>query len=111
MKRFTSLLLIISFLVSMQISLVSAQDGATQSGMASPAYYFGGDLRSSGQLKIQVQIWGHVRNPGLYIVPDNIDLLSLVSLAGGPTESARLGDVKLVRVKPDTVLIVDVKRL
>jgi len=33
----------------------------------------------------------------MYIVPDNTDLLALISLAGGPTENAKLTKVKIVR--------------
>ena len=56
------------------------------------------------ELLIKVNIWGLVRMPGQYLVPNNTDLISLISYAGGPTESAQTKKVKLVRttlVTPD----------
>lgn len=107
MKQFICLVLITSFLFALQTETLWAQSASSQT---SPAYYFSGDLRKAEQLKIQVQVWGHVKKPGLYIVPDDINMLSLISLAGGPTENARLDDVKLIRTEPDTVYIVDMER-
>jgi len=49
------------------------------------------------QLMINTYIWGQVRNPGLYKIPDNTDLLTLISSAGGPTENAKLSKVKIIR--------------
>lgn len=50
-----------------------------------------------GVLMMKVKIWGEVRNPGIYEVPSDIDLISLISSAGGPTSSARLSKIKLIR--------------
>ena len=49
------------------------------------------------ELLIKVNIWGLVRMPGQYLVPNNTDLISLISYAGGPTENAQTKRVKLVR--------------
>lgn len=78
----------------------------------SSAYLYSGTLSETEQLKIKTYIWGQVRKPGLYIVPDNTDLLTLISLAGGPTEDAKLSKVKIIR--PTTngkkIIIVDLKK-
>ncbi len=49
--------------------------------------------------------------PGLYIVPDNTDLLTLMSLAGGPTENAKLAKIRIVRpvADDDRVIFVNIK--
>jgi competence protein ComEA len=36
---------------------------------------------------ISVQLFGAVRNPGIYYVPPQTDLLKLVTLAGGPADA------------------------
>ena len=55
-------------------------------------------ILTDGQgLQIIVHIWGEVKNPGQYIVPDGTNVLELISLAGGPNEYSNLGDVKLTR--------------
>lgn len=61
------------------------------------AYSYTGTMGDQDQLRIYTYIWGQVRKPGLYIVPDNIDLLALISLAGGPTKDAKLSKVRIVR--------------
>jgi len=56
------------------------------------------------ELLIKVNIWGFVRMPGQYLVPNNTDLVSLISYAGGPSEDAQITKVKLIRtidVTPD----------
>lgn len=47
------------------------------------------------RLLIMVQVLGEVRQPGEYSVPDDTDLLGLISKAGGTTE---FGDLSTVRV-------------
>lgn len=56
-------------------------------------YQIGPDER----LLITVHIWGEVRNPGGYLVPDDTDMLELISKAGGPTEFSNLSNVKISR--------------
>lgn len=48
-------------------------------------------------LQIDVQIWGQVNRPGQYSVPDRTNLIGLISWAGGPTESAKLKEILVVR--------------
>ncbi len=43
----------------------------------------------AGQTPITVNVWGTVRNPGLYEVSDDTRLSTLVSAAGGPLVAAR----------------------
>jgi protein involved in polysaccharide export with SLBB domain len=59
------------------------------------------------KLLISVHIWGEVRQPGEYLVPDDTDILELISKAGGPTEYANLSNVKITR---GLTRITDVKR-
>jgi len=59
-------------------------------------------------LQLVVHIWGRVRIPGEYIVPDGTTVLGLISKAGGPDEYANLGRIKLVRKKIDGKRVVKV---
>lgn len=59
-------------------------------------------------LQIVVHIWGRVKLPGEYIVPDGTNVLDLISKAGGPDEFADLGKIKLVRKHPKSKRIVKI---
>ena len=76
---------------------VFAQEGSSGGYNTGSVYLYSGSLTGSEQLKIKTYIWGQVKNPGLYIVPDNTDLLTLISSAGGPTENAKLSKLRIVR--------------
>src|SRR5512137_1114107 len=72
-------------------------------------YYLG----TSDELLIPVNIWGFVQKPGQYMVPDNTDLVALLSFAGGPNENARLNEIRIIRNDPkrgNLVYKIDVKK-
>ena len=72
-------------------------------------YYLG----QANELLIRVNIWGRVRSPGQYFVPATTDLITLISVAGGPEDKSRISDVRLVRSGSDgknEVIIVNVKK-
>ncbi|MFC1550439.1 SLBB domain-containing protein [Candidatus Neomarinimicrobiota bacterium] len=56
-----------------------------------------------GVIRMWVNIWGHVKNPGSYLVYDGIELPALISIAGGPKQGARLRGVQLFRHEPDSL--------
>lgn len=65
---------------------------------------------TDNQLLIKVNVWGEVLKPGIVEVPDNTDLLTLISMAGGPTENAKLSKVKIKRnFYQNKILTVNVK--
>jgi hypothetical protein len=76
------------------------------------AYTYEGSQSNSSKLKINAYIWGQVQKPGLYIVPDDTDLLTLISLAGGPKEDAKLTKVRIVRptIGGDRVIWINLKK-
>ncbi len=52
-----------------------------------------------------MNIWGFVQHPGRYEVSTNVDLIQLLSFAGGPTNDADMHDVRISRiVKRDGVV-------
>lgn len=66
--------------------------GLTSSGGSS--YY---DMSLGSGLTIPVNLWGFVKNPGRYVVSSSTNLVQLLSYGGGPTELARITDVRIIR--------------
>ncbi len=58
-------------------------------------FILAGPMPCRAQLQMVVHIWGEVREPGEYHVPAGTNILELISKAGGPTEYANLGKVKV----------------
>ena len=54
-----------------------------------------------GVLRMYVNIWGHVTNPGRILVDDGIDLATLLSLTGGPNKGANMKNVRVYHEYPD----------
>lgn len=48
-----------------------------------------------GKVLIPVHIWGAIKNTGLHFVPLDTNIISGVSLAGGPTSNANLEDIRV----------------
>lgn len=44
-----------------------------------------------------VKVWGEVVRPGVCEVPINYDMLGILSMVGGPLNSAKLSSVKVIR--------------
>ncbi|MBJ48753.1 MAG: hypothetical protein CMG59_06275 [Candidatus Marinimicrobia bacterium] len=49
-----------------------------------------------GIKRIYVNIWGHVKFPGTYLVYKDIDLNTLLSMAGGPLDGADMSNIKII---------------
>jgi len=94
------------------LGLFAQNEGASSNFNPASIYLYSGSLTGTEQLKIKTYIWGQVRKPGLYIVPDNTDLLTLISSAGGPTENAKLSKVRIVRASAEgeKIIWVDLKK-
>lgn len=58
-------------------------------------------LGSEEELQMVVHIWGEVRSPGEHQVSYNMNLVELISTAGGPTKDAKLSKVQLTRQATD----------
>ena len=53
-----------------------------------PASQYYLERGTENKLMMKVNVWGAVANPGSQYVPDQIDLIGLLSAAGRPTEDA-----------------------
>ncbi len=102
----------IIFLLILALNSWTQTESSSTSGYNPGAVYqYSGSLTGTQQLKIRTYIWGQVRNPGLYIVPDDTDLLTLISSAGGPTENAKLSKIRIIRSteEGDKVIWIDLQ--
>lgn len=54
----------------------------------------------SGQLSMYIRVWGEVNDAGVKIVPSDTDLIALLGFFGGPTNYARLDQVRIIRFQP-----------
>ncbi len=112
MKKYVFIGLMMVFAIVVFAQTDSAVPMSFSTFNSGSAYLYSGTLTETEQLKIKTYIWGQVRKPGLYIVPDNTDLLTLISLAGGPTEDAKLTKIKIIRptTKGKKVILVNLKK-
>ena len=82
------------FFIILFISISFSQNGKVNYNGRIDNYHIisGQDYVSSedGTLLMYVNVWGHVKSPGTYLVYEDIDLLTLISLAGGPVSGANL---------------------
>ena len=56
---------------------------------------------SNGNIKMNVNVWGHVGQPGNHLVFEGIDIVTLLSIVGGPMDGAKLDRIKLIREVPE----------
>ena len=60
------------------------------------------DLSDPSAVNIKVSIWGFVRYPGKFIIPSYSSIQDLLSYAGGPSDEARLDELRIVRTNSDS---------
>ena len=63
------------------------------------------DLSDPEAVNIKVAIWGWVKYPGRYTIPNYTTLTDLLSYAGGPTDGAQLDDIRIYRTLYDSTQI------
>ena len=68
-------------------------------GQNQGAYY---DYSDPGGLNIKVSVWGYVKYPGRYIIPEYSNINDLLSYAGGISDDSYIDDMRIFRVSPDS---------
>ena len=63
------------------------------------AYY---DYSDPGGLNIKVSVWGYVKYPGRYIIPDRSNINDLISYSGGISDNSNIDEMRIFRVNPDS---------
>ena len=118
-KSLFQLFFSLGFVVILSPSALFAQQtqsdfAQTRPSASAASYYY---IAKPGELTMQVNIWGFVKNPGRYEVPTSTDLIQLISFAGGPVQYAKLDEVQLTRlIEKDTSgarqeIIIDLEHL
>lgn len=102
MKKYIFLLIILFVLPR----YLTAQTGDIKIGRDPTArlgtqggYY---DYSEPEAVNIKVSVWGFVRYPGRYLIPNTSNVRDLISYAGGPTDDAHLDDLRLYRSNDST---------
>jgi hypothetical protein len=54
-----------------------------------------------GVIRMYVNVWGHVNQPGSHLAYDGVDLASFLSMTGGPRTGANMKEVRIYRAEPD----------
>jgi len=86
------------------LSLVSGsqfwQKPSGEDSDSNPALYV---IQENDNIAMKINIWGEVEKPGQYIIPFSVDpdMITLLSIAGGPTSNANLKNIRIVRVSDD----------
>ena len=97
---FKSVNLIKYIIILLLSSIVFTQNGKVDyKGQVKSNYIINGQdyiASDDGSLLMYVNIWGHVKAPGTYLVYEGIDLMTLISLAGGPLPGANLSKIRLI---------------
>ena len=96
MKQHQSLLTILLFLFCICYSQTESDQRNIPPNTG--ARYVSGE---DGTIRMYINIWGHVANPGRILVDEGIDLATLLSLSGGPNKGAKLKKVRVYHEYPD----------
>jgi len=54
-----------------------------------------------GNIRMWVNVWGHVNNPGYYLIYDGTDVITLLTIAGGLKSGANTTNIKIYREFPN----------
>ena len=84
------ILLILTMLFLVQVSWAQNKDQS----QADPRYIIDPE---TGKLSMSIRIWGEVKVPGVKLVPSDADLISILSYVGGPTDKAKLSNIRILR--------------
>lgn len=96
MKNYLFVLILITFpiITSAQINDIQMGSGLNKIGVNQGGYF---DCSDPASVNIKVSVWGFVKFPGKYVIPVYSKINDLISYAGGPTDEARLEEMRIVR--------------
>lgn len=100
-------LLLTFFIIGLILSANSvAQNQDYQLGMnpdyvrqTQGAFY---DYSDPNGINIKVSVWGYVKFPGRYVVPERSNVKDLISFAGGISDDSYLDDMRIYRINRDS---------
>ena len=95
--QINKIFLILTFLV-ISNNFYYTQSNYRPGQTGSSSYLTGEDYITGedGVPRMSINVWGHVKYPGTYLVYDGIDILTGLSLAGGPMKGAKLSLISII---------------
>ena len=93
-----SSLFFVSIIIILTQTFSQTESGKTRIPLNTGARYVSG---GDGIIRMYVNIWGHVGNPGRILVDEGIDLATLFSLTGGPMKGSDLKKIRVYHEYPD----------
>ena len=102
LKNILISVVLISFFVNISFSQFNYSPGKNNNIQLTGENYITGE---DGVARMSINIWGHVKYPGTYLVYDSIDLLTCLSMAGGPMKGAKLSRISIVSKNGKTKII------
>tara|TARA_Y100000768_G_C23911749_1_gene650331 strand:+ start:286 stop:765 length:480 start_codon:yes stop_codon:yes gene_type:complete len=92
MKVFNKIIAVVIIMTSLSFSQSLSERPLNNTVITGEKYVSGQD----GIARIYINVWGHVKFPGTYLVYDGINLVNSLSLAGGPLDGANLKKIKII---------------
>jgi len=96
------LLFLIAFIFSFSSNFGQIRDYELGSQLSDKnrGNFYGGyyDYSDPEAVNINVSVWGFVKYPGRYLIPEYISLVDLVSYVGGPTDDSNLDELRIYRI-------------
>lgn len=86
-----------SLFSSSSSTVPAAQQGVPTYAVPQDTYF----TDALGNILMNVNVWGEVYKPGQVVVKENADIAAVLSLVGGPKDSANLKKVRVNRQLPD----------
>ena len=99
------ILTILSLLLLSYVGAYSQQEdyqlGLNQNyrGQNQGAYY---DYSDRDGLNIKVSVWGYVKYPGRYVIPQRSDIKDFISYAGGISDDSYLDELRIYKILEDS---------
>lgn len=91
-------LYIVTFIFALSSTIFGQAVNSKTVSTNSIGYITGEDyvIGADGVPRITLNVWGHVQNPGTYLMYDGIDILTALSVAGGPLKGAKTKKIKII---------------
>lgn len=101
LRYFFHIIFIVIFIPVILFSQVDRQKVGNESFFNQQGGFF--NYGDKDNVNIDVNVWGFVKFPGKYLIPEGSTVQDLISYSGGPIVDAKLEEVILYRPKNDSL--------
>ncbi len=64
------------------------------------------DYSDPEAINISVSVWGFVKYPGRYLIPEYTNVVDLISFVGGPTDDSNLDELRIYRIEDNKEIMI-----